>query len=303
MRDLKTEEEIMANWKGDISKPVVSVCCITYNHEPYIEDALEGFLIQETDFPFEIIIHDDASIDRTADIIREYASAYPQIIKIILQTENQYLINVHLPFKNTWDNAKGVYIALCEGDDYWIAPEKLQMQRDKLEQNPEFNFTCTKVKTYNVDSDIWEESGLWHENILPLSKIIYSSGCISTPTIFVKSETVKNMPDFFFELAMVGDYFIQVIGGSPKGALYIDKPTSVYRKNSSSSVSNNDLSSLEKRMLFCKKMFRAYSELEEFIAIESFAFLKRKVRFKLWNALFFLKKNRFALALKVILLR
>ena len=70
--------------------PLVSICCITYNHENYIRDAIDGFLMQETDFPFEIIIHDDDSTDATADIIREYEKKYPDVIKPIYQTENQY---------------------------------------------------------------------------------------------------------------------------------------------------------------------------------------------------------------------
>jgi glycosyltransferase involved in cell wall biosynthesis len=135
MRNLRPEAEIMANWKGDISKPVVSVCCTTYNHESYIEDALEGFLIQETDFSFEIIIHDDASTDKTADIIREYAAAYPQIIKTIVQIENQYSINFNLPSENIFNSAKSEYIATCEGDDFWNDKNKLSKQFYFLEEN------------------------------------------------------------------------------------------------------------------------------------------------------------------------
>ena len=88
MKNLRTEQEILQSWKINYTKPVVSVCCITFNHENYIEDAIEGFLIQETDFPFEIIIHDDASSDSTARIIEDYATRYPNIIRVILQTEN-----------------------------------------------------------------------------------------------------------------------------------------------------------------------------------------------------------------------
>src|SRR6056297_583375 len=124
MRNLRSEQQIMANWYDGPSNPIVSISCITYNHEPYIEDALEGFLLQETDFPFEILIHDDASTDHTADIIREYESTFPTLIKPIYQSENQYsqgnrpgIINIK--------RAKGEYIALCEGDDYWTDPFKL----------------------------------------------------------------------------------------------------------------------------------------------------------------------------------
>lgn len=86
-----TQSKVMQNWGTDNSDtPLVSVCCITYNHEPYIAHALDGFLMQKTNFPFEVIVHDDASTDRTAEIIREYEVRFPKIIKPIYETENQY---------------------------------------------------------------------------------------------------------------------------------------------------------------------------------------------------------------------
>ena len=112
---------------------LVSICCITYNHEKYIRDAIEGFLMQKTDFPFEVLIHDDASTDGTADIIREYETKYPDIIKPIYQTENQYSKGIKISATYNYPRAKGKYIALCEGDDYWIDPYKLQKQVDFLE--------------------------------------------------------------------------------------------------------------------------------------------------------------------------
>ena len=100
-------------------EPLVSICCLTYNHAPYIRDAIEGFLMQKTNFPVEILIHDDASTDGTADIIREYETRYPDIIKPIYQTENQYSKGVKISREYQFSRARGKYIALCEGDDYW----------------------------------------------------------------------------------------------------------------------------------------------------------------------------------------
>ena len=142
MRNLRTEQEITENWKGDIGKPVVSICCITYNHELYIEDALEGFLIQETDFPFEIIIHDDASTDKTADIIREYEAKYPQLIKPIFQTENQYSKGLAMNEVFNFPRAEGEYIALCEGDDFWTSGEKLAKQFRVFSDNMNVSLVC-----------------------------------------------------------------------------------------------------------------------------------------------------------------
>lgn len=132
-----TQEQIMQNWNSEI--PLVSISCITYNHEPYIAQALNGFLMQKTSFPFEVLIHDDASTDRTADIIREYEKKFPNLIKPIYQKENQYSKGFS-SVSATWNfpRAQGKYIALCEGDDYWIDENKLQMQVDFLENNPEY---------------------------------------------------------------------------------------------------------------------------------------------------------------------
>jgi glycosyltransferase involved in cell wall biosynthesis len=113
--------------------PLVSVSCATYNHENYIRDSLEGFLIQKTTFPIEILIHDDASTDGTADIIKEYEKKHPDLIFPIYQKENQYSKGLTISSTFNWPRARGKYIALCEGDDYWTDPYKLQKQVEFLE--------------------------------------------------------------------------------------------------------------------------------------------------------------------------
>jgi len=104
---------------------VVSISCITYNHAPYIRQCLDGFVMQKTTFPFEILIHDDASTYGTPDIIREYEAKYPGLIKPIYQTENQHSKGVKISQTFNWPRARGKDIALCEGDDYWTDPYKL----------------------------------------------------------------------------------------------------------------------------------------------------------------------------------
>ena len=122
-----------------MDKPLVSICCITYNHEPYIRDCLEGFMMQKTNFPFEVLIHDDASTDHTADIIREYEAKYPDVIKPIYQTENQHSKGVKISIAYNFPRAQGKYIAICEGDDFWCDPQKLQIQFDFMEANPDYS--------------------------------------------------------------------------------------------------------------------------------------------------------------------
>jgi len=120
----------------------VSVVCTVYNHEEYLREALEGFVSQKTNFAFEALVHDDASTDRSASIIREYEQKYPDIIKPIYQTENQYSKGRKIILDILIPKAKGKYIAICEGDDCWIDPNKLQRQYDLLEERQDVDI-CT----------------------------------------------------------------------------------------------------------------------------------------------------------------
>lgn len=128
--------------------PLISICCLTYNHALYIGQCLDGFIMQKTDFPIEVLIHDDASTDGTQDIIREYQRKYPDIIKPVYQSENQYLKGVKISLVYNYPRAKGKYIAFCEGDDYWTDPYKLQKQIAFLECHPEYTMCSHQYKLY-----------------------------------------------------------------------------------------------------------------------------------------------------------
>ena len=131
--------------------PLVSICCTTYNHLNYIRQCLDGFVMQKTNFPIEILIHDDASTDGTQDIIREYEAKYPNIIKPIYQKENQYSKGVKVSLVYNYSRVKGKYIALCEGDDYWTDPYKLQKQVDFLESHPDYVMCSHRFDQYYED--------------------------------------------------------------------------------------------------------------------------------------------------------
>lgn len=137
---------------------MVSVICLTYNHESYIRQCLDGFVMQKTDFAFEAIVHDDASTDHTAEIIREYEEKYPNIIKPIYQDENQFSKNS--PFLETYvlPKLKGKYIALCEGDDYWTDPLKLQKQVDYMEEHEDC-VMCVNATDWERDGKIYHWGG------------------------------------------------------------------------------------------------------------------------------------------------
>lgn len=130
-----SEQALLARW-GRFQAPVISIICTTYNHERYIDSAIRGFLSQDCEFPFEILIHDDASTDRTQEVVRRWQQRYPAIIKPVLQTVNQKSQGVR-PFELMLARAQGAYVATCEGDDYWIDSRKLQRQVGFLQQHPD----------------------------------------------------------------------------------------------------------------------------------------------------------------------
>ena len=146
--DARTEAEIMKNWPTDSSRPVVSVVCLTFNHRDYIAQAIDGFLRQQTNFPFEIIINDDASTDGTRDVLKDYESRYPKLIRLILQQENQYSLGKPYGMP-VFQHARGDYIDYCEGDDYWNDPRKLQLQVDFLENNRDYALTFHASYAFN----------------------------------------------------------------------------------------------------------------------------------------------------------
>ena len=162
-----------------LPKYKVAINCLVYNHEPYLRECLEGFVMQQTDFPFVAIVHDDASTDHSADIIREYAAKYPDIIHPIYETENQYSKKNGSLTKimDTAIEATGApYIAMCEGDDYWIDPHKLQKQVDYLDQHSDCVITSHRfVKRYMLDGHIEEYD---YSNIFKDETIVGQRFCL-----------------------------------------------------------------------------------------------------------------------------
>ena len=134
--------------KASQEHPLVSIQCMVYNHEPYLRQCLDGFVMQRTNFKFEAIVHDDVSTDGSAAIIREYAEKYPDIIKPIYETENQYSKKDGSLDRIMREACNGKYIAICEGDDYWIDPLKLQKQVDFLDANLEYGMCYTNFNIY-----------------------------------------------------------------------------------------------------------------------------------------------------------
>lgn len=218
---------------------LVSICCTAYNHEMYITDALDGFLMQKANFNFEILISDDASTDKTAQMIEEYEKKFPDIIKPIYHTVNKYSKGVDIYSEIVWPKAKGKYIALCEGDDYWTDPYKLQKQVDYMESNPNCTLCFHNAKiiengfavtTNNLISNVIEN------NIYNAGEMAVL-GFIPTASQFFRRTSIDNLPKWYNK-AVVGDYPLQLITTSHGYAYYINEEMSVYRTGVKGSASS-----------------------------------------------------------------
>jgi len=147
----RTESEIMEGWPEGYDGPLVTVLAISYCHEKYLRTALDSILSQETSFPFELIVHDDASTDNSASIIREYVGNYPHIIRPILEDENQYSKGVQAVMRAVKPYVRGRYIAYLDCDDYWTDSHKLQVQVEYLESHPAFLAVAHNCTVVNED--------------------------------------------------------------------------------------------------------------------------------------------------------
>lgn len=211
---------------------MVSVLCATYNQEKYIGKALESFVAQKTDFPFEVIVHDDASTDHTAEIIRKYAKRYPDIIKPIFEKDNQHSKGVPIAVSISIPKAKGKYFALCEGDDYWISPNKLQTQVDYMEAHP----GCT-LCIHNAE--MVRENGEFRKHWIISRKecdfttdqvILGGGGFCPTNSILGPMRLVRNPPQYLVSFSL--DFTWQIYLASQGYTHCFPQRMSAYRLNS-----------------------------------------------------------------------
>jgi len=244
---------------------LVSVNCTTYNHEDYIADAIEGFLMQETDFEYEILIHDDASTDRTAEIIRKYEEKYPDLIKPIYQTENQLSRDDISRMSYTFNTkrAKGKYIAMCEGDDYWTDPNKLQKQVDYMEEHPGCSMTFHAAEwVYEDDSSLNKTRRTFKENykVNADEAIIAGGHMYPTASAVYRKKFVESPPDFYFN-APTGDDALILVLLQYGYFYYINEVMAVHRKNVPGSWNDRVFNVKEKYISFYKEK---NNMLEEF---------------------------------------
>lgn len=209
------------------NKPLVTVIIITYNHEKYISQTIEGVLMQKTNFDYEFIICNDCSPDNTDEVINNYLKTHPLGNKI------QYFN--HKVNKGMVDNfifavskSKGKYIALCEGDDYWISENKLQKQIDFLEQNPDFSicFHTVKILKDNQLHDDWMTKR--PNDVTTCEDLINYGNYIQTPSLVFRNK--KSEYPVHFRLSPVGDYFLYILLTEDGSKIKcIDEAMAVYR--------------------------------------------------------------------------
>ena len=155
---LPTEADLFASW-SDSNDVFVSIACATFDHGGLLDDAIRSFLLQRTDFRFEIVIRDDASTDNTRDLISHYMALYPRIIRAKIYEENQFKFG-RRPADDWFELTCGKYVALCEGDDFWIDRDKLQDQFAQLTRHPDCVISVAGTFFYNVHNDDLQEKGL-----------------------------------------------------------------------------------------------------------------------------------------------
>lgn len=214
----------------------VSVYCLTYNHEKYIKNTLDGFVNQKTNFKYEVFVHDDASTDSTAEIIREYEMKYPHIIKGIYQKENQHSKKIRIVANFLISQMTGEYIAICEGDDYWCDNNKLQKQVDFLENNLEYSACVHNTNVIVMSSG---ETKLMNPSIEPYDLEIehvlleggsdYHTSSVVYRMKYARIVHSEQRPIFFKKAKGMGDYPLAIYLTLEGKVRYLPEVMSVYR--------------------------------------------------------------------------
>ena len=271
--------------------PLVSIQCTVYNHEPYLRQCLDGFVMQQTNFPFEAIVHDDASTDGSAAIIREYAEKYPDIIKPIYETENQ--CSKHDGSLNRIMNEAmhpaSKYVALCEGDDYWTDPNKLQKQVDVLEKHPDCTIALCKVNTVSKSGELLPGTIPSYETICNpgivtldeymMEEYYYARWAFHTSTYLFRKEcmsTNKELRETVFKRFPYGDQPLIHSCLLQGNAYYIPEVVSCYRVLSGGFTSNYK-SDPNKEINFHKQVIDALGDLNEFTKGKYSIHMRRRV--------------------------
>ncbi len=223
-------------------KGKVSACIITYNQEEFIRKCLDGAVSQVTSFDYEIVIGEDCSTDATLSICREYAQKFPNIIRLLSRTQN---LGMAYNWMNTILNCQGEYIALCEGDDYWTDPLKLQKQVDFLEVNQEYILCFHQINILKTDGTIVDDFiTKVPENYETIETLARLGNYIHTPSVVFRN-VIPKLP-FEFELSPIVDYFMYMMLAEHGKLKFIDEKMAIYRHNVGILSGNDEVLKLKK---------------------------------------------------------
>ncbi len=251
-----------------VNNVLLSINCITYNHEKYIAKTLDGFLDQKTTFPYEVLIHEDASTDRTAEIIASYETKYPTVIKPIYQRENQYSKGIDPFFVYNHSRAMGKYVAVCEGDDYWIDPSKIQKQVGYLESHPACSASFHTVQnipiktgssiTYLYPIDNRNENKYFIQDI-----IAFRGQIIHLSSLVFRKELLDNLPLFINE-CIVGDLPITLLLANFGYIYYFPEVMSARTRGVPNSASERLFKGKERAINARENFIKLYEEFDRY---------------------------------------
>lgn len=232
------------------STALVAIHCLVYNHEPYLRDCLEGFVMQQTNFPFVAVVHDDVSTDGSAAIIREYEEKYPDIIKPIYETENQWRKGTLTKVMDAAIDATGAkYVAFCEGDDYWTDPLKLQKQVDFMEANPECGLCYTDYSKCNLGGELIEDSHYMKSGdqpILTFEDHLFRQGYIAPMTWLYRKDVYESFKNEMLKGVIDGTYVVALEFFYNSKVAFLPINTATYRVSPGSASRPLSLSGLFK---------------------------------------------------------
>lgn len=218
-------------------KFLVSVFMVTYNHEKYLSEAIESVLMQKTNFSYQLIIGEDCSSDGTREIVRRYAEEHPTLIKAIFNPQN---LGPGRNADTVFKECTGKYVAMCEGDDYWTDPHKLQKQVDFLEDNPDFAICFHNMQiVYEGNPHLNRISNTRQKEITTINNLargnyIHTASCIFRNNLY-------EIPDWFHQCP-VGDYPLHLLNAQYGKIKFIDEIMGVYRVHKGGIWENKDSS-------------------------------------------------------------
>lgn len=253
---------------------MVSVFCTAYNHEKYIQKALDGFVMQKCNFKFEVFVHDDASTDNTAQIIREYGEKYPEIIIPILQTENKYSKGVEIWADILLPRARGKYIAYCEGDDCWIEENKLEKQVEYLESHPTCTFCATNGFIHNVNEDTYDDFVLSMSRLSELKKNEFDLDVgeltrfyIPTASFVFPRDNYAKFPPSYYRYCFGGDKKLAMYSCALGYCHFFNDKTCIYNKGVANSATTRE-KNIEEQTKIINGYLTLYNDLNSFTNYE-----------------------------------